>query len=95
MESSVQHVGSERNGLKETSEDETSKSNETHLYNAQELEDCDQIPEREPMLYLFNSDSNKTSHYASFSGRTWLFNIPSAKDCIDFPPKFCLRYGNG
>ena len=62
------------------------------LYNAQELEDCDDAPEEASNLYLFNSElDGKISHRANLSGRQWLFKIPSVKDDIDQPSKFCLR----
>ena len=85
---------SENNELGTSTEHEAAKSNENnHLYNAQELEDCDEMPEKASMLYLFNSELNgKTSHFASFSGRKWLFNIPLSKASVGQAPKFCLRY---
>ena len=62
------------------------------LYNAQELEDCDDAPEEASNLYLFNSElDGKISHRANLSGRQWLFKIPSVKDDINQPAKFCLR----
>ena len=62
------------------------------LYNAQELDVCDEAPEEASVLYFFNGNlDGKTSHYASFSGRQWLFNIPFKNDCINQPSRFCLR----
>ena len=74
----------------EQTNDNAQESN--RLYNAQELEDCDEAPEEASNLYLYNSElDGKISYRANLSGRQWLFKIPSAKDDINQPAKFCLR----
>ena len=74
-------------------EQDTAKMFDTNrLYNAQELEDCDEAPEDASTLYLFNAGfDGKISHCSSLSGRQWLFKIPSIKDNLEKPETFCLR----
>ena len=73
--------------------DEMNINGANRLYNAQELEDCDDASEETSRLYLVNGDSGgKPSHFASLSGRRWLFNVPLTNCCIGQASKFCLRY---
>ena len=84
------------NKLNVAEDKDPANTNDTsRLYNAQELDDCDEAPEEASVLYIFNVGlDGKTSHYSSFSGRTWLFNIPQGNDNIEQAPRFCLRYLN-
>ena len=82
------------NKINTSEEQESANISDTNrLYNAQELDDCDEAPDDASILYLFNAElDGKTSHYSSFSGRKWLFNIPSSKNNLEQSPRFCLRY---
>ena len=84
------------NKLNVSEEKDHANINDTsRLYNAQELDDCDEAPEEASLLYLFNAGlDGKISHYSSFSGRKWLFNIPLGQNNVELAPRFCLRYLN-
>ena len=62
------------------------------IYNSQELDACDDVPEEENKLYLIpGSEGGKASHYTSLSGRQWICNVDVTKDRVGEAPKFCLR----
>ena len=56
-------------------------------YNAQELEDCDALPNANFAFYTIDSVSGRAAHKTDLSGHQWLFNVASLN-----PNGLCLRH---
>jgi hypothetical protein len=61
-------------------------------YNAQELEECDALPDDAFMLYVVDAATaaNKATHKADLSGHQWLFNLQTNGSLTQ--TSVCLRH---
>ena len=62
----------------------------SNIYNAQELEDCDETLEIDSKFYVLSSADADKGFVVNLSGRQWLFNLPSMEDGA--PSRICLRH---
>ena len=59
-------------------------------YNAQELEDCDALPEDSFAMYIFDAAAGNTVRKADLSGHQWLFNLGTTGGATQ--TSVCLRH---